>query len=443
MMLRRLLALAILGACCINGKSLLKKLKGKIDEELRQQFTNKELKEIKHQWQRWKISHREKFIEHEDDFRFGKFIENFIAVQDEIKEAKEQGLKFNLTLDGPFSKFSNDEFRQRVLMRQHHVDHTREKRSLHPEYVGGWPFEVPDWIKACAPTLSCGMEHIEFSWECAAPKAYDQGQIDHALAMDGRDKVDYRTSENPEGRPLVTPTKDQGMCGSCWSFSATGALEGLMLKHNKAPQQGGTNDADPNVWLGLSEQQLVDCTLAPNGRRKMGPFVNHGCDGGWPTNAFIYAGVNEGLMGEWDYPYNSGYTYEPNSFCAYDSSFDGLDGNLPGQCYSVTPDNEDELAAALYYNGPVTIVVDSGGVDWQLYREGIAEPRDCAPNVLNHAVLLVGYGVENGQKYWIIKNSWGDWWGEGGYMRLKRGHGNLCGVATMANYPTFDNYSRR
>ena len=161
---------------------------------------------------------------------------------------------------------------------------------------------MPEWIKECAPSLSCGLEDIEFSWECIE-KVFTPAQVEAARAMDGNSKVDYTTSTNPANKPLVTPVKDQGMCGSCWSFAATGQLESLMLKHDKVGGnlQGGSNDADPSVWWGLSEQQLIDCSSGREARRRMGPFINHACDGGWPTNAFIHEQVFGGMMDSVDY----------------------------------------------------------------------------------------------------------------------------------------------
>jgi len=351
-----------------------------------------------------------------------------------------------MTTDGPFGDMENAEFKKRVLMKDIKKKNKRSKRDLYynsfQAQKGGFPFEVPEWIKECAPTLSCGLDDIEFSWECTE-KVYSAADIAIAKNMDGKKKVDYTTSENPAGKPLVTPVKDQGMCGSCWSFAATGQMEALMLKHNKIPLKGGSNDADPEVWLGLSEQQLIDCSSGREARRRMGPFINHACDGGWPTNGFIHEQVFGGMMDEIDYPYQSGYTYEPNSFCGYDADMNVMKDRTK-QCYMVPDSDEDQLMAAVYHHGAVTIVVDSGGIDWQLYQGGIAHPRDCSSDTLNHAVLLVGYGTdeETGEDYWIIRNSWGSWWGENGYMKLARNSGNMCGVASLGNFVTYDTYTQ-
>jgi len=341
---------------------------------------------------------------------------------------------------------ANSEFKKRVLMKPKEKKHRRAKRDLYYNTIeaqkGGFPFEVPEWIKECAPTLSCGLEDIEFSWECLE-KVYTPEEIQKAKDMDGRSSVDYRNSNNPAGKSLVTPVKDQGMCGSCWSFSATGQLEALMLKHDKIPLSGGTNDADPNVWWGLSEQQLIDCSSGREARRRAGPFINHACDGGWPTNGFIHEQVFGGMMDSIDYPYQSGYTYEPNDYCGYDSEMNVMKDRTK-QCYMTLQDDEEQLMAAVYHHGAVTIVVDSGGIDWQLYQGGIAHPRDCSADVLNHAVLLVGYGTdeETGEDYWIIRNSWGSWWGEGGYMKLARNASNMCGIASMGNFVTYEPYTQ-
>lgn len=97
-------------------------------------------------------------------------------------------------------------------------------------------------------------------------------------------------------------------------------------------------------------------------------------------------------------------------------------------------ENEDEIAAALVKYGPLAIGINA---QWmQTYSSGIAKPWSflCNPKSLDHGVTIVGYGVENGVKFWKIKNSWGSSWGEKGYYRIIKGDGR-CGVNKMVTAP--------
>lgn len=189
----------------------------------------------------------------------------------------------------------------------------------------------------------------------------------------------------------VTGVKDQGQCGSCWSFSTTGALEGLSFLSGHGLQS-------------FSEQQLVDCS---------GSYGNQGCNGGLMDDAFQYVQAN-GITTEDAYPYT-----------AVDGTCQTQGGAFKNGGYQDVPQGDvDQLAAAV--NGrPVSIAVDAE--NWQMYSSGVFS--DCNDS-LDHGVLLVGYSSD----YWIVKNSWAESWGENGYIRLARG--NTCGLANSASYPT-------
>ncbi|KAI4872934.1 hypothetical protein NFI96_023620, partial [Prochilodus magdalenae] len=211
--------------------------------------------------------------------------------------------------------------------------------------------------------------------------------------------VDYR----PMG--YVTEVKDQGYCGSCWAFSTTGAIEGQMFKQT-------------GRLVSLSEQNLVDCS------RSYGTF---GCSGAWMANAYDYV-VSNGLQGSDTYPYTSVDT-QP---CFYDRS--QVVAHISDYKF-IPKGNEQALADALAVIGPITVAVDADHASFMFYSSGIYEEANCNPNNLSHAMLLVGYGSEGGKDYWIIKNSWGASWGEGGYMRMTRNGKNSCGIASYALYP--------
>ncbi|THD21334.1 Secreted cathepsin L 2 [Fasciola hepatica] len=201
---------------------------------------------------------------------------------------------------------------------------------------------------------------------------------------------------------LVVEVKNQGQCGSCWAFSTTGALEGQYAK--KYGKQ-----------MEFSEQQLVDCT-----RR----YGNHGCHGGSFEKAFEYL-ETYGLEPEAVYPYEA-----HDERCKYD----GRKATVTVKSYStLRSGNEQMLKAMVASHGPVSVAVDAH--QFQQYSGGIFGGTLCSATHLNHAVLVVGYGLEKGVPYWIIKNSWSPEWGEKGYMRLIRDRGNTCGIATDASVP--------
>lgn len=204
---------------------------------------------------------------------------------------------------------------------------------------------------------------------------------------------------------IVSEVKDQGHCGSCWTFSTTGALESAYA------QAFGKN-------ISLSEQQLVDCA---------GAFNNFGCNGGLPSQAFEYIKYNGGLETEEAYPYTG-----QNGLCKFTS--ENVAVQVLGSV-NITLGAEDELKHAVAFARPVSVafeVVD----DFRLYKKGVYTSTTCGntPMDVNHAVLAVGYGIEDGVPYWLIKNSWGGEWGDHGYFKMEMGK-NMCGVATCSSYP--------
>ncbi|XP_041962384.1 cathepsin K-like isoform X1 [Alosa sapidissima] len=204
--------------------------------------------------------------------------------------------------------------------------------------------------------------------------------------------IDYRKK-----RGYVTSVKQQGSCGSCWAFSAAGALEGQLKKKGK-------NLVD------LSPQNLVDCV-----------GKNQGCCGGYMTNAFNYV-RNNGLASDNAYPYTN-----MAGKCMYNNSM------KVATCKGYKSiDNGDEaaMAAAVAQNGPVAVALDASQPTFLFYNRGVYTDYYCNPGHLTHAVLVVGY-TENA---WIVKNSWGKTWGDGGYIYVKKGN-NVCGIANMASFP--------
>ncbi|CAH0389955.1 unnamed protein product [Bemisia tabaci] len=197
----------------------------------------------------------------------------------------------------------------------------------------------------------------------------------------------------------VTPVKQQGSCFSCWAFSTTGNIEGLLARKT-------------GNLVTLSEQELVDCDSK-----------NHGCMGGYMTDAVRELADNlGGLVAADDYPY-----LEDDSICILNRS------QIIAEVKDVMvfSKKEENIAKWMYKLGPLSAGINARPLQW--YLGGIMHPskEDCSPSKLNHGVLIVGYGIqkvpEGSIPYWTIKNSWGTEWGEKGYFKVYRGDGT-CGI---------------
>jgi C1A family cysteine protease len=218
----------------------------------------------------------------------------------------------------------------------------------------------------------------------------------HELIAAGS-SVDWRT------KGAVTPVKNQGQCGSCWSFSATGSMEGQNFLTN-------------GNLVSLSEEELVQCSTAAG---------NDGCNGGLMDDAFEWVVTNGGIDSESDYPYTSGGGVTGTCI---NSKLTSVVAQLTG--HTDLPHDEAQMMTWVSTNGPLSIAVDA--VSWQTYVGGIK--KYCFGRTLDHGVLIVGFDTTNVPPYWIVKNSWGASWGESGYIRLEYGT-DQCGLTKAPSAP--------
>ncbi|KAL3744664.1 hypothetical protein ACJRO7_013865 [Eucalyptus globulus] len=250
-------------------------------------------------------------------------------------------------------------------------------------------------------------QYADWSWEEFKTYRLGASQSCSATTKGSHKLADDVLPETKDWRKegIVSPVKDQGTCGSCWSFSATGALEAAYhQKHGKG--------------ISLSEQQLVDCATA---------FNNFKCAGGLPSQAFEYIKYNGGLETEEAYPYTA-----QNGTCKFSARRVAVQ---VVDSVNISMGAEDELKHAVAMVRPVSVAFQAQH-DFQHYNTGVYTSDTCGSTSMdvNHAVLAVGYGVENGVPYWLIKNSWGEIWGDKGYAKVEMGK-NMCGIATCASYP--------
>lgn len=216
--------------------------------------------------------------------------------------------------------------------------------------------------------------------------------------------IDWSTKQNPLGRSVVTSVKDQRQCGACWAFSAAESTESAVAMST-------------GILESLSAQELIDCDTV----------WDQGCVGGNPVLAFPYI-IRNGLASESKYPYVG-----VKDTCRADQtqSVSGITG------FRVLRSNDEGIMKQWVGRTPVAVGVCGLAKSFLMYTGGVYDDPLCG-DTLNHALLIVGYGTTpQGVEYWRAKNSWGLWWGEEGFIRIRRNTEAPEGVCGIAKAPTF------
>ncbi|CAF5039154.1 unnamed protein product, partial [Rotaria sp. Silwood1] len=212
------------------------------------------------------------------------------------------------------------------------------------------------------------------------------------------------TSFDWRSKYVVSSVKDQKECGSCYAFATTAVLESLYAR------KWGSN-----YLTNFSPQEIVDCSTS---------YGNYGCDGGnyRPCLNYLSARGNK-ITTLSSYPY-VGY----EKVCQTSSSSSAYLGSI--QAWQVPTGDEKTMASALVNYGPLWVALYASSQQFMFYRSGVLSVSGCPNSVyyLDHAVVAVGYGYDStyGMNYWIIKNSWSQYWGENGYIRIAKDRGNMC-----------------
>ncbi|CAG2176246.1 unnamed protein product [Oppiella nova] len=220
--------------------------------------------------------------------------------------------------------------------------------------------------------------------------------VDQALP----DSVDWRSKN------VVTHVKDQGQCGSCFAFCAVDSIESQYA-------------IATGKLVELAPSQIVDC-------------IHSGGDvcqtGGDPVGAIELVIKEGGIEKESDYPYHARM-----GTCQFSKSKKAV--SVTG-VHTLQTGQESAIQSAVANVGPVAVGIDANHTSFQHYKSGVYVEPQCSKTKLNHGVLVVGYGTEGGQDYWLVKNSWGTIFGNQGYIKMARNHNNQCGIASYGLYPT-------
>jgi len=286
--------------------------------------------------------------------------------------------------------YSHEEFQLRYRVFRHNMDFIAAHNKAHKGYTVA--------LNQFADLSLSEFQRIYLGTKANIPHTHVTPILKH---------VTLPTSFDWRQQGAVTAIKNQGQCGSCWSFSTTGSVEGCHFLTTKK-------------LVSLSEQNLMDCSYSQG---------NQGCDGGLMTQAMDYIISNKGIDTEKSYPYTA-----EDGTCHYTPANSGA---TMKSYTNVQTGSEQDLQTKVAM-GPTSVAIDASHSSFQFYSSGVYNEPDCSTSQLDHGVLAIGWGIDSGSTFWLVKNSWGTSWGMNGYIEMTRdttGNTNQCGIATMATLP--------
>lgn len=321
-----------------------------------------------------------------------------VAVQVPALSSEDYQYLYSKYLNQHNKVYDEDESAKRFAIFKSNLDIVRQHNAEAAE--GKWSFTLG--MNKFGDLDNAEYRKLYLNYKSSRQGSFDSEQAAQVSLEDLPASIDWRQ------KGAVSPVKNQAQCGSCWAFSATAALEGAYwLKHQQV--------------ISLSEQLCVDCA---NGGKDT-------CDiGGEMQECYEAVIALGGDELEKDYPYQatSGHAcrFDKTKIAATFSSY-----------VNVTSGSEAALQAASAVQPIVSVGIDASSIFFQLYSSGVYNDLTCknGRDELDHGVAVVGYGTLNGKDYWIVRNSWGAFWGMQGYILMSRNKSNQCGIATDASYP--------
>jgi len=274
--------------------------------------------------------------------------------------------------------------RRMIAIRSHNADKTKTWKQGVNKFTAMTEAELRNYYKGTNPYT--GAKRYAVEADLPTPSSIPKS-------------VDWRT------QGIISNVKDQGQCGSCWTFAAAENVESYY-----AQKYGYVS-----VY---SEQQILDCTPNPGDCGGTG-----GCGGGTVELAYQQINMSGGLSTEWTYPYMS--YFGGNFTCNTQQRLNPV-AQLSG--YVNLPSNlNTPVLNHLATTGPLAITIDASA--WSFYESGVFNGCNQTNPDLDHGVQLVGYGTDSSAgDYWLVRNSWGAGWGEIGYIRIARTKVPRCGL---------------
>ncbi|TYZ66684.1 hypothetical protein PybrP1_011627, partial [[Pythium] brassicae (nom. inval.)] len=343
---------------------------------------------------------------HDELTRFQNSIDALNRVQEKQPHA-------SFSINTPFALMTKDEFAAYVKKSGAQVHIKEMKQRLVPQAPPTEGFAV-----ASTNATTATVATIDYAALATATHTLTNASI----TVNGTRKLStWSVNVDWQTKGCVTRIKDQGGCGVCWAFAATGALEsGYCVQTGKLYE--------------LSEQEVVSCSRS-----------QASCDGYNSAGAYDWlTRMNGGsICTEKSYPFVSGDGNAPNCKRHSNPSFKCEKPNLGAYFYGGGDFADHRQLEAAVLKQPVAMSIAAVGDAFQYYEGGVlmGDERNCPADQVNHEIIVVGFGTVDGIPYWKVKNQWAESWGDHGYMYIERGYQGhtygACGVETYGFYPIF------